>query len=87
MGKRRVKFLLFLCLSAGLVSEPTGKMAEKGEYKERSGAACPQLPPDHLQWRAHGSRGDRAAGAGARREEEAEAGAEAAEVTGQTAPG
>lgn len=62
-------------------------MEEKGEYEERSGAACPQLPPDHLQRRAHGSRGDRTAGTGACREEEAEAGEEATEVAGQTAPG
>lgn len=59
-------------------------MEKKGEHKERAGAARSQLPPDHVQRRAHGPRGDRTQGARAGREEETEAGAEAAEVAEQT---
>lgn len=59
-------------------------MEKKGEHKERARAACSQLPPDHVQRRAHGPRGDRTPGARAGREEETETGEEASEVTEQT---
>lgn len=75
---------LFVHVFLGLVPKPTCKMEKKGKHKERAWAACSQLPPDHMQWRAHGPRGNCTPGAGTVREEEAEAGKEAAEVAEQT---
>lgn len=55
-------------------------MEKKGEHKERAGPTCSQLPPDHLQRRAHGPGGDSTKGARAGGEEEEETGEEAAQV-------
>lgn len=62
-------------------------MEKKGEHKERAWTTCSQLPPNHVQWRAHGPRGDCATRAGAGREEETETRAEDAEVAEQASDG
>lgn len=60
-------------------------MAEKGEHQEGSGPARAQRAPHHVQRGAHGPGGDRAQRAGPAGEEEAQAGAPAAQVPEQAA--
>lgn len=50
----------FVLVSLGLVPEPKGQMAEKGEHKKGPGSTSPQRAPHHVQRGAHGSGGDRA---------------------------
>lgn len=69
--------------SLGLVSESQSQMEEKGEHKERSRSTCSQCAPHHVQRGAHGPGGDRPERAGQAGEEEAQAGAPAAQVPEQ----